>query len=52
MNASKLITITIDVDECQSTPCGANEECINIIGGHICPCKNGYAPNEFEVCTG
>ena len=36
--------LCLDKDECSLTPdiCGENSFCINIVGGYLCSCKEGY----------
>ncbi|CAF0711480.1 unnamed protein product [Brachionus calyciflorus] len=32
----------IKIDECQSSPCGPNGKCIDLVNGYKCICHNGY----------
>ena len=43
-----------DIDECEMSPCGDNEECSNDIGNFSCSCESGYSKNfdYSEGCTG
>ncbi|XP_059847974.1 latent-transforming growth factor beta-binding protein 4-like isoform X3 [Hypanus sabinus] len=32
----------LDINECETTPCGLRKKCWNIIGSYRCQCKDGY----------
>jgi len=46
--------LCLDKDECSLTPdiCGDNSFCVNIVGGYLCSCKEGYTryPPSY-ACT-
>ena len=53
--------ICVDINECNDTPCGDNEECTNVPGSYYCtvipedpeevtPCPAGYT-GEFPACV-
>ncbi len=41
----------IDVDECESDPCGSNAKCLNSPGSYSCICDDGYLLSGNE-CVG
>jgi hypothetical protein len=42
-----------DVDECATNGggCGANADCFNVEGGHLCDCKAGYVLDASGTCV-
>ena len=44
----------VDINECDSNPCAADRECVNLIGSFHCICKSGYTqtilPNGELEC--
>ena len=39
-----------DVDECLNNPCtDPNTVCVNTLGSHFCPCKNGYSGDNCGI---
>ena len=52
---SILSSLSLDVDECKSNPCGpnSNHTCENFQGYYKCKCGKGFFPDAKEVnCTG
>ena len=52
-----VISITVDVavdnDDCESFPCGSDNECSDKVDDYTCSCTTGYAPdNTSTQCTG
>ena len=45
-----------DIDECELETeepiCGNNSKCSNKIGGHACPCCQGYQKDDNGTCIG
>ena len=41
----------LDVNECQSAPCGLNAKCTNTEGSYDCKCQSGFQGNGAN-CTG
>ncbi len=46
----------IDIDECDSNPCGTNETCTNSEGSYICSCVDGFKKEngtciDINECT-
>lgn len=41
---------SIDVNECDDTPCGANASCTNNEGSYECGCNDGYE-GDGTICT-
>ena len=46
------ISTIADVDECEADPypCDANAECLNVDGGYICYCEEGFT-GDGTTCT-
>ena len=46
--------LSLDIDECLGTPCGANEICNNTIGNYTCTCREGFGRQSgpSSDCTG
>ena len=40
-----------DIDECESSPCHANANCINTLGSYVCNCSTGFHGNDTH-CQG
>jgi len=39
----------VDIDECESNPCGEGE-CINRLNSHTCICVKGFTGTNCEIC--
>ena len=42
--------VTIEINECLSTPCQNNGSCVNQINQYYCVCSTGYT--DFNCSTG
>ena len=42
---------TIDINECDSSPCSSDATCSNTDGSFQCTCNNGFSGDE-TTCTG
>ena len=40
-----------DIDECSSSPCSADAQCDNTLGGYNCTCNSGFSGNGSN-CEG
>lgn len=49
-----LVYCFTDIDECQTGVhnCTETEKCINVLGGNICRCDEGYRRDEAKSCEG
>ena len=41
-----LLTVSIDIDECELDTDGCHQQCINTPGSFMCNCSDGYLLNE------
>ena len=39
------ILFVIDIDECASENGDCDHECVNLLGTHLCRCRNGFTSN-------
>ena len=42
-------TFPIDINECDSDPCGKNSTCSNTVGSYDCSCWKGYTPTNSSL---
>ena len=49
-----IVTILIDINECDEHSSGCNQICTNTIGGFTCSCYNGFTFSEGSItfCEG
>ena len=47
---SSLILQCLDLNECESNPCGAGAKCINQYGGYLCECPVGAKGDPYTGC--
>lgn len=57
LTCSKIFKFQLDIDECESNPCGKGEKCQNLNGKYRCIkliiCSRGYEINEAgDSCVG
>ena len=43
--------ILLDINECSTSPCGANAQCSDTQGSYTCACNDGYEMSG-GTCTG
>ena len=43
--------ILLDINECSTSPCGANAQCTDTQGSYTCACNDGYEMSG-GTCTG
>lgn len=41
----------IDVNECQTNPCGENAVCKDTVGSYVCHCKEDYTGDPVKGCV-
>lgn len=46
-----LYTISLDINECDTNPCGENAICKDTMGSFICSCKEDYTGDPFKGCV-
>lgn len=47
-----LFWLILDINECESNPCGKNAECKDSVGSFVCSCKEDYAGDPYRGCEG
>ena len=46
-----LMLFSLDIDECESSPCPDRADCTNTVGGFFCQCVTGFF-NSSGLCYG
>ncbi|XP_026683711.1 complement component C1q receptor-like [Diaphorina citri] len=46
-----LLFLLLDINECQSNPCGVNATCIDTQGSYSCVCKEHYTGDPYQACS-
>ena len=42
---------SLDINECDMSPCAANATCMDLEGSYSCACNVGYRGNAYSSCT-
>lgn len=43
--------MSLDINECETNPCGENAICKDTLGSFTCTCKEEYTGDPFNACT-
>lgn len=43
--------ISLDINECETNPCGPNTVCKDTVGSFVCSCKDSYTGDPFRGCV-